>query len=328
MSVINDTWRFLVQRRLWPVAILLIAAAAAVPTLLAREPEPVPPAPAVAVKSNKGAVLATQPIVAPASDGDRSGRRRVLGARKNPFKPQVTPTPTPRPESATTADTGATADNGTTTGSGGAPLSGASPAPTAGAPVLPGTTVPAKPKKRYELYELTVRFGPSADTRPPRRDVKRLQALPSSEEPVLIYLGVLEDKKTAVFMVDSGVIAQGDGTCRPSRTVCETIHIREGETEFLDVAGEDGDVAGESTGAQYQLDVLKIRKTTTTKASKAKAAKARVSVKGRKILRARIAGDGPLRYRYDKRSGRLEKRSKKAYRSVVAKAAKSARAHF
>ena len=31
MSVLNDTWRFLVQRRLWPVAILLIAAAAAVP---------------------------------------------------------------------------------------------------------------------------------------------------------------------------------------------------------------------------------------------------------------------------------------------------------
>jgi len=26
MSVLNDTWRFLVQRRLWPVAILLIAA--------------------------------------------------------------------------------------------------------------------------------------------------------------------------------------------------------------------------------------------------------------------------------------------------------------
>ena len=52
---------------------------------------------------------------------------------------------------------------------------------------------------------------------------------------MLIYLGVLEDKKTAVFLVDSGVVAQGDGTCRPSRTTCETIHIREGETEFFDV---------------------------------------------------------------------------------------------
>ncbi len=40
MSVINDTWRFLVQRRLWPVAILLIAAAAAVPMLLRQDPRP------------------------------------------------------------------------------------------------------------------------------------------------------------------------------------------------------------------------------------------------------------------------------------------------
>ena len=40
------------------------------------------------------------------------------------------------------------------------------------------------------------------------------------------------------------------------------------------------------------------------------------------------AGDGPLRYRYDKQSGRLEKLTKKAYKSVVAKAAKAARAHF
>jgi hypothetical protein len=323
MSVINDTWRFLVQRKLWPVAILLIAAAAAVPMLLAQEPEPVPPAPAVAVKANKDAVLATAPIVAPASDGDRSGRRRVLGARKDPFKPQVTPTPAPKAAEAKPAG-GETAAAETGKGDSGTSVGG-SPAPDTGAPVVPETT---PKKKSYELFELTVRFGPSDGTRPPRRDVKRLQALPSADEPVLIYLGVLKDNKTAVFMIDSGVIAQGDGECKPTRTTCETIHIREGETEFFDVPSEDGEVSEEGAGTQYQLDVLKIRKTTTTSAGKAKAAKARVSLKGRKIVRARIAGDGPLRYRYDKRSGRLEKLSRKAYRAVVAKAAKAARAHF
>ena len=53
-----------------------------------------------------------------------------------------------------------------------------------------------------------------------------------------------------------------------------------------------------------------------------------MSKSGQKILRARIAGDGPLRYHYNKRSGRLEKLSHKAYKAVVAKAAKTARAHF
>ena len=74
--------------------------------------------------------------------------------------------------------------------------------------------------------------------------------------------------------------------------------------------------------------MIKIRKTVTTSAKKASKSLARVSKSGRKIVRARIAGDGPLRYRYDKRSGRLEKLSRKAYKAVVAKAATAARAHF
>jgi hypothetical protein len=313
MSVINDTWRFLVGRRLWPVAVLLVALAAAVPMLLAKDPAPAPAeAPTVAVKADKDAVLAEDPIVTQASDGDRSGRRQVLGSRKDPFKPKVTPTPTPKPEAAKTAEPGGSDSTGASTGAAGGetPSTGASPAP--------DTTTPVVPKKKtYELYELSVRFGASTG-RPPHKRVKRLQALPSNSNAVLIYLGVLDDKKTAVFLLDSGVVAEGDGDCKPSRAQCETIQIREGETEFLDVPG----------GAQYELDVVKIHKSTTTDAKKAQKARAAVSPKGRQILRARVAGDGPLRYRYDAKTGRLQKLSKKAYKAVVAKAARAARAHF
>jgi len=330
MSVITDTWRFLLQRRLLPVAILLIAAAVAVPRLLASEPTAAPGPPAAAVKSDRAAVLATEPIVAPAADSDRSGRRRVLGSAKNPFQPQVTPTPTPGPAKVPKAET---APAPAATDPGGTSVGGSPAAPTT--PVTPVT--PVTPAKKYELNEITVRFGPSDGTRPPRKDVKRLGALPSAAEPVLIYLGVLADKKTAVFLLDSGIIAQGDGTCRPSRTTCETIHIKAGETEFFDVpAADNGAPAepqsgeGESapSGAQYQLDVIKIRTKVTTSAKQASKRLARVSKSGQKIVRARIAGDGPLRYRYDKRSGRLDKLSRKAYKAVVAKAAKAARAPF
>jgi hypothetical protein len=313
MSVINDTWRFLVGRRLWPVAILLVAAAAAVPMLLAKDPAPTPAeAPTAAVKADKDAVLAEDPIVTQASDGDRSGRRQVLGSRKDPFKPKVTPTPTPKPEAAATAGPGSSSSTGASTGAtgGDTPSTGASPAPDTTTPVVPK-------KKKYELYELSVRFGASSG-RPPHKRVKRLQALPSNSNAVLIYLGVLDDKKTAVFLLDSGVVAEGDGDCKPSRAQCETIQIREGETEFFDVPG----------GAQYELDVVKIHKSTTTDAKKAQKARAAVSPKGRMILRARVAGDGPLRYRYDAKTGRLQKLSKKAYKAVVAKAARAARAHF
>jgi hypothetical protein len=324
MSVINDTWRFLVGRRLWPVAVLLVALAAAVPMLLSKDPAPAPAeAPTVAVKADKDAVLAEDPIVTQASDGDRSGRRDVLGSRKDPFKPKVTPTPTPKPEGAASTEPGSGA--GSSTGSTGAAAGG--DAPSTGASPAPDTTTPTVPKKKeYELYELSVRFGNSTGSLA-RKRVKRLQALPSNSNPVLIYLGVMDDKKTAVFLLDSGVVAEGDGQCKPSRNQCETVHIRQGETEFFDVPNGSGDPSAGSS-AQYELDVLKIHKTTTTDAKKARKARISVSPKGRMILRARVAGDGPLRYRYNAKTGQLEKLSKKAYKAVVAKAARAARAHF
>jgi hypothetical protein len=261
--------------------------------------------------------------VAPAADSDRSGRRRVLGAEKNPLKPKVTPTPTP----SAAAPTGTPKSPAATTAPG-LTLGGSPVAPTS-----PVSTIPVPAKKTYQLNELTVRFGLSDGSRPPRKDVKRLRALPSNDEPVLIYLGVLADKKTVVFMLDSGVVAQGDGDCRPSRTNCETLQIKEGETEFFDVAAEDtGDgttpAPDAAPAAQYQLDVIKIRRKVTSSASQAKKSIARVSESGRKILRARIMGDGPIRYRYDHSTGRLEKLSRKAYKAVVAKASRSARAGF
>ncbi len=333
MTVITDTWRFLVARRLWPAALLLVAAIVAVPVVLAKSPAAAP-APAAAVKADNSS-LATEPIVTLASTGDRAQRRHVLGTRKDPFKPQATPTPAPKvgaPSGSTqpstgTPTTGSTSPGTSTPGTGSA--GGGTPATTPTGPggttmpSTPTTGAPATPKQRYELSELTVRFGPSdATAAAPRTDVKRLEALPSAEEPVLIYLGVLSDKKTAVFLVDSGVVAQGDGTCAPSRTSCETIHLKEGETEFLDVPGTDAT----QTLVQYQLDLVKIRHKATTSAKVAKLSYARVSKAGQKIVRARIAGSGPLRVAFDRHDGRLHKLSHKAYKAAVARVAKVARA--
>ena len=318
MSVLNDTWRFLVQRRLWPVAILLIAAAAAVPMLLSQAAGARRrPSPTVAVKADKEAVLAADPIVAQAADGDRAGRRRCSArARTRSSRRRRRPRPR-RPQRRVQADRRHGADR-----------RGSAASPVRGRLARAGHQHPGGP--RHDAGEEEATSSTSCPCASARR-ARTSSAATSSAcrlcrragHPVLIYLGVLDDKKTAVFMLDSGVVAQGDGTCKPSRTTCETIHIREGETEFFDVTGEKGE-----TASQYQLDVIKIRKKTTTDAKQAKAAKARVSKKGKQILRARIAGDGPLRYRYDKKSGRLEKLSKKAYKAVVAKAAKAARAHF
>ncbi len=85
MSAITNVWRQLVQRRLWPVAILLIAALAAVPLALAKDPDPAVPGPVVPAAdaaASAESALAVQPIVAPATAADRGKRRKVLGARE------------------------------------------------------------------------------------------------------------------------------------------------------------------------------------------------------------------------------------------------------
>jgi hypothetical protein len=315
MSALTNVWRQLVERRLWPVAILLIAAVAAVPLALAQEPEPTAPAaPATAENSSGETALAVEPIVAQATAADRGKRRKVLGARKNPFGVAATE------ESASAA---APNSNGTTTaqepqtgnesaGTSPAPSTGAGSAPSGGASE-PAPSAPAAPKpqpRKYSLQELTVRFG-SSDGTAGRQSLKRLAPLPSAEQPVLIYLGVLKDGKTAVFLVDHGVNAVGDGECKPTPDECDTLRLREGETEFLDVTDETGAV-----GAQYQLDLVKIHKATTASPSKAKAS----SKAGRRLLKARVAGDGPTGYRWDASAGALERNPNVALRATFGSA--------
>ena len=94
--------------------------------------------------------------------------------------------------------------------------------------------------------------------------------------------------------------------------------MRPGDTEFFDVKGDDGSVT-----AQFQLDVLAIKTSRTKNAGEAAAARAKVSKAGLSVLRARQAG-GPLRYRYDAKSGTVRKLPARAYKALLAKSARVA----
>jgi hypothetical protein len=257
VNVISDTWRQLVRRRLWPLAVLLLAALVAVPVRLAKEPEPVvPPPPLPAPKTSAAEEAATgDPVVALASEADRSRRRRVLGSRKDPFQPAATPepeqveTPQEAPEAPEPEGGGVTAPSD--------PVGGG--APTVPAPTTPTLPEPAPPKKKtYPRDSLIVRFGDATGGELARTTLKKLEPLPADSEdaegePVLVYMGLTKDDKHAIFLVGDGAEATGDGECKPHPASCETIHLRRGETEFFDIK----DAAGEIV-AQYQLDLVKI----------------------------------------------------------------------
>jgi len=252
MNVLTTTWRQLVRRRLWPVAILLVVALAAVPVLLSRDPAPVTPpeqpAAAPAEQTAKADDALAEPVVAKASADDRSRRRRVLGVRKDPFTPAVakkkhkavkkvtvkkTPAPAPKQEPTSSPST---------------------PAPSTPAPSTP--VAPAPKKKVYEKDSLIVRFG-SATSKLTRMNVKKLAALPNGadEDPLLVYMGLTDHGKKAVFMVDASLEPSGDADCKPHPSNCETIELAAGETEFFDVV----DAETGSITAQYELDLVDIK---------------------------------------------------------------------
>jgi hypothetical protein len=272
MSQLRDLLNDLVEKRLWPLALLLVAGLVAVPLVLAKSSPsgsatPPPPATAAAPAS---APAPGEPVVSVAQGSPDSAP--LGGHAKDPFKQQYVPAATtPTTTTSTTASSTTSTPSpsgGGSTGSGGG---GATPAP-APKPVL------------YAIAHIDVRFGKAAGTLRTYHDVARLTALPSAGNPIAIFLGMRKDLKTAVFMLSTDVHAQGDGRCTPSRSDCEAIELKEGQTELLDVAANDGKVT------QYELDLVKVKIELTTSKTQAEAAYARASHAGLRVVLHRAAG--------------------------------------
>jgi hypothetical protein len=254
MNAVTSIWRQLVRRRLWPVAVLLLAALAAVPFVLAKEPEVIPPSDPVPATSTKADDAIAEPVVARVEPQDRARRRRVLGAVKDPFRPA--PPKKAKAAQAPEAPEVPADDVGTDTGSSGG---------TGGVPV---PAEPAPKKTYYSAGTIIVRFGESSAEQLEKFAIKKLGPVPDEEAPLLIYMGLTNDGKKAKFLVDAAIEADGDGTCRPHPANCETIELAVGETEFLDVINpeyvEDPENPEEGLEqrvlASFQLDLVDIKR--------------------------------------------------------------------
>jgi hypothetical protein len=244
MTLITNTWRQLVRRRLWPIALLLVAALVAVPMKLAKSPAEAPAVPAATLAKAQQAEALSKPVVelkVPAQT-DGNSRRRVLGQSKDPFEPAPLPkkkkakaaaAATPEPTSAPSDSPG-----------------GGSTAPPASGPVTPAVPTVTLPKG-----SLKVRFG-TADTTGdlPVHFINRLEPLPDADAPLLVFEGTRDNGRVAVFSIPGDVSAVGDGSCDPSPQDCATLKLRGGQTEFITLkgAGDNGQ------DVQYELDLVKI----------------------------------------------------------------------
>jgi hypothetical protein len=269
VSAVRGLLRDLVERKLWPLAVLLLAAAVAVPIYLGR------PAADATVAAVGQQANAAKPSKAAVSIEDQASDDERPGGVRNPFKQLHVPK---APKAPTTPKTPAAAVPSTSGGSGG---DGSQP------PLGPsgsGGTGGDKPAPKpagdpLDVYHLSLRFGRAeASQLKTYHDVARLSPLPTADNPFFVYTGVLKDGKTAVFLLSSDATATGDGHCKPSPKSCQTIEVKEGDTEFFDLT-----VNGEAV--QYQLDVVRVFKKGASSAVAAAASHERHSDAGADMLR-------------------------------------------
>ncbi len=131
------------------------------------------------------------------------------------------------PTAPDTGSTGGTTDTGGSTGAttGGSTGSGDAKPDTGGDT---GT--------RYFYYESDVLVGELGQ--PPKRinRVPRVEPLPSRDTPVVLYMGVANEGKVAVFSVSRDVVGVTGGTCSPSPESCQLLALEKGKTAELSYA--------------------------------------------------------------------------------------------
>jgi hypothetical protein len=312
MSFFKNVLSDLIEKRLWPLALALVAALVAVPMVLGGGSDDTSAGTPVAGVTGTPAAAAPSQAEVVSLEEQAAGKVQRKGSLKNPFvqhhQPKVTTTTTPT--ASTTATTPApqgSSAGGDTSGSTGGSSDTPTPTPTAPAPTAP--TDPGKTAK--ETYRVNFTFGEEGAMKT-YSNVARLTPLPSSDNPFFVYLGLADDGKSAIFLIDGAADPSGDGKCMPSADDCEQIALKAGDTEFLDVS------SGTAGTVEYTLTVKSIKKATTSQASAAKA-RARESKAGREVLRQLVSDDPALldNWNYSRSLGLLVSKDPKSTPDVA-----------
>lgn len=265
--------RDFVDKRLWPIAALLVVALIAVPLLLAGGGSAGAGAPLPAAAIDEGSSTASAAQTAPAVElvGPASVRAR-RGKVRDPFRRK------PVVEKKAPGSTAPSTTGGAKAGAkAGASASKGSPAST---PHAPKTFVPAAPKRTPFAYSTKVRFGWAQADGGKARGISRLTPLGGVAEPALLYLGVSTSGKYATFLLGPSANHTGEGICVDK--ACRVIGLKAGESAVVDVTPSTG------VPRQYSLAVLSVRRNALASEAVAKKARMHVHPDGRGVFRELI----------------------------------------
>jgi len=298
-AAVKNVWADLVEKRLWPVAVALVLALVAAPVLLSRggsapaPPPPLPPAPTTG--------SAAQPASTPIKIVDPTVHKAPRGHYHDPFA-GAAPAPASSGSSAAPSPSSSSSSPSSSSPSSSSPApsssgSASSSSSSAAAPTVsatpttsrvsptssPSRTVASTPTGFKAGYRLDVGFGEAGSVKD-AKDVVRLKTLgPAGQAPLVIYLGVRSDGKTAMFLLDAPSTPTGDGKCWPTPKACQLLELRKGDSEFFDVA------TGSTGVVQYELDVNRVAERRDPSHTAAVKLRKRESKAGRKAMFAVVS---------------------------------------
>jgi hypothetical protein len=310
-NLLLDLWHDLRAKRLWPVALVLLAGIVAVPVVLSKKAEEPTVAPAATAKADASKSDGPAQLAEVKLEDLGQGSGSSLSSFDDPSNPFAPPPKVIKRIQSESQGTGAGAPAGAGSG-GGVKVDGGSLGGGAGADsgagdtgtgdtgsggTGGGTTGGGDTGDTGDTGEPPVDGGETTTTviytyvadvtfraNNHRRKIKameKLDILPDRANPLLIFLGVTENAGNALFLVDSTLETAGEGSCKPSRSECAFLYLGPGsEHEFTNDEGDS-----------YTLRIDEIRRVKLDAGKK----KAGASKKKKKIAGAALEQPSPAR---------------------------------
>jgi hypothetical protein len=290
MSFLTSMLNELRERKLWPLALALLAGLVAVPVLLVKAQ----PATPVAQLPSKGVPVSGSGPVLPITVDNAPANSHLSGSGRDPFTQQKLPAATTSSAStpagtspssvgsalsalAALASLGSTGSTGSTPSTGSTSTQPSSTPPSITPPGAKPNPVPAglSPTQAYHITLSITNPAGGLDTIDP---LERLSILPSEQEPLLTELGVLQGGQRVLFAVQPGAVVNGPGNCTPGPIDCEILSLAPDQTESLSMQTS----SGVTSVALFAVTNIKVDDYPT--AAGAAAARRNASAAGRKLL--------------------------------------------
>jgi hypothetical protein len=258
-----DLWYDLREKRLWPVAVGLIAAIVAVPAILFKPASDAAPPVASAPKTPAADTL---PVVAVES-GPSVGSKLEAFDKKNPFKPMRDLAK--EDESAASPDgsaaggsgsgsagsgAGAGGLGGSGSGSDASGTGGSTGGSTSGGTTgTPGTTTTTHSTTWFH-YTADFSFGEPGSPKS-FKNVGSFTLLPDEKTPAIVFMGIDGDHKSAMFYIsDPAFEADGEGKCNASGDACRFVTLK------LDDSSDEETFTATDGSISYDLKLDKINR--------------------------------------------------------------------